>query len=577
MKTTPYFHGFYSSNAAPLPRFIFHGASIALLALLCGCATPKPGGVTTSADAARMAPLQLEPGLIVVTCPQDPGRISFDRAEGRIRYASDGAASVARTFLDPPFPPNPGLDALFSPLGLVLAPFGAAYGAVAAGQDKLTESQLSAAEAGLAAIMTAMADQKALRDPIVASASEIARRRLVAADSAELSFPDLIPVSAMLETRIEELRLEREGSSDTSFALRIKGRVRLCRMSDARVLFDLPLEYKSGKALFVDWSCPAGLQGVAETGYLELANYVARHLLSSSPEGPILAGTGNKRSPTRSPAVPPAMLASFQSGESPGPVRVGYVEEDLSQLDIYSVSTFPGINLQKPLSKDEAVAEGIQDVVHALDGLQNSRNLVVQLSAYTAAIPMSLWKQTVGLIRGVPAETLKSADLELLEALQTTNPQREMAQQIAMQLTPQTPEPVLVVKNPMGEAGKPITGLGRAAASSPATRNAGTALVVHVRRAALTGNSGPNPPLALCVEAEATLFRVSDGVALYSCPINYRGESRKFTRWAAHGARPFRQELERCYMEIGNIVVKELVTRGLTVPGNAARPTVAKN
>ncbi len=115
------------------------------------------------------------------------------------------------------------------------------------------------------------------------------------------------------------------------------------------------------------------------------------------------------------------------------------------------------------------------------------------------------------------------------------------------------------------------------AAGSPVpVPDTATTLEIRVRRAALVGADGVNPPLALCVEAEATLFRAKDGAELYSCPVHYRGEKRKFTEWAAKDARLFRQEVQRSYREISTIIVDQLTAQGLVPPGHAPQPILAR-
>jgi hypothetical protein len=523
-------------------------------------------------------PVLLEPGTVAVACPRDPAGFGFDKAVGRSGYSSDRAASVARACLDPPNPPEPGLDALYSPLGLLFAPFGAAYGALTGGRAKLSPIQLAECESDLARTMAVMADQKQLRDQLLQIAGEITRRRLVPVDFTDRSPPDRGPVSAVLETKVEELRLERSGSKDTSFTLRIKTRVRLHRASDGKVLCDLPFEYRSESALFLDWACPKAFQGAAETGYRELAKRIAGRLLSAAPEGPMLVGAGHKNSPGRTPAGP-IMLAAYKTPSQPARlVRVSFPEDDPGTLGLYSTRTPTYVSIQKPFTKDEAVSEAVSNVEWALDGLQDSRNLGLQLGACVAAIPVSLWQQTVGLVRGVTPKKFRSADAQLTAALNQAQPQFELAQQVALILTPRQSEQVFLVKNPSpAGAARSSARMPLVATPSLVSEDPATVLEIQVRSAGLTGDGGVNPSLALCVEAQATLFRVNDRAELYSCLVHYRGESRKFTQWAANDARLFRQELQRCYHDVSNTIVGELSARQLIPAGRLPQPTLAKN
>jgi hypothetical protein len=76
--------------------------------------------------------------------------------------------------------------------------------------------------------------------------------RLVPLDDRQLGGFAAAHPDSLLESRGEELRLERTGSSDMSFRLRIKTRMRLVRTADGEVLYDKPAEYLSGSCLFAD-------------------------------------------------------------------------------------------------------------------------------------------------------------------------------------------------------------------------------------------------------------------------------------------------------------------------------------
>jgi hypothetical protein len=93
-----------------------------------------------------------------------------------------------------------------------------------------------------------------------------------------------------------------------------------------------------------------------------------------------------------------------------------------------------------------------------------------------------------------------------------------------------------------------------------------TALEIQVLSTALMGKGQANPSLAVCVEARARLLRVSDGQELFSGLVHYRSREHKYTTWAAHDARLFRQEMERCNRDLSRAAVDQLVARGLIAP-----------
>ncbi len=551
------------------------GLALALMAGLCGCATQNPAGVVPAGKEAPLEPVSLDPGAITVACSEEPVAFSFQKALGRTGYAAEGAGDVARACLDPPGSPGPGLDALYSPLGVLVAPAGAVYGALAATRARMSPDQLSQSESDLTRIMAAMADQKRLRKWLLEAAGEVTRRRLVPVGTLAEALRQREPKSTLLETRVEELRLERVGTKDTSFVLRIKARVRVHRAADGQVLYDLPLEYRSGPALFLDWTCPEAFQGVAETGYRELGRSMAERLLSAAAEGPVLVGAGYNRAPGRGPVARPLLAANRSPLQSNLPVGLVYASQRSSAVGVFAAEKAAPVAIQRPLTKDDAASEALSDVNALLDGLQNSRNLVVQLSACAVAVPLSLWKQVAVGIRGLPARTFDSADAQLAAAARQFRPQAELARQVALELTPRTAERVMLVDSHWragAEGASPVRW--RVGDPAPLPQDPAILLEIQLRHAELTGDGRINPPLALKLEAEATLFRAEDGAEFYRCLVEYRSEERKFTAWAANDGQAFREEMQRGYRELSGAIVDRLVSRGVIAPRPAPQATV---
>ena len=98
---------------------------------------------------------------------------------------------------------------------------------------------------------------------------------------------------------------------------------------------------------------------------------------------------------------------------------------------------------------------------------------------------------------------------------------------------------------------------------------------ITINSAALSGNDGVDPRLALDVEAQAALVRVRDHQQIYSFPIHYRSKPQKFTAWAAHDARLFREEIERCYHELSTGISDKLVSQKLLLPQGVVNSTFA--
>ena len=251
----------------------------------------------------------------------------------------------------------------------------------------------------------------------------------------------------------------------------------------------------------------------------------------------------------------------------------------------------PYIVIQRPLTRDQATSEALSDVDYMFDGLNQHPNMLVALPVCAVATPISLWKQGAALACGLSPRTIQEADAKLSEAANQTRPHEALAFQVAQQLGPRTSQPVMLVKEPLGPDTEPDAALprgvshgkaaglpqGRTAVSYPVSQGADTALEIHVQNATLAGNEGINPKLALCVEARATLLRSRDGQQLYSCPVQYRSQGRKFTAWAADDAKLFRQELRKCYRDLAAAMVDQLVARGLVPPDRKAQPMFAKH
>ena len=73
--------------------------------------------------------------------------------------------------------------------------------------------------------------------------------------------------------------------------------MRLVRTADGAVLYDRPVEYRSGACLFVDWTLHDAFQSVAETGYRQLAEACVARLLTTAGK-PTLTGAGYRKAPT---------------------------------------------------------------------------------------------------------------------------------------------------------------------------------------------------------------------------------------------------------------------------------------
>jgi hypothetical protein len=517
--------------------------------------------------------------------------VSFDVAQGKIETAGSRAEQNAAAMLGTPLAQDRAIGMAEGAARFAMAPIAAVVGAFQGGKEmssaKLAESQRDLAEA-----MNSAANQRALRDSLLRIAAENTRRSFVASERFKSDQPGQPPVSAILEPRIESMRLVKAGTKGDEFKLQINARTRLLRAADGAVLSDTPFQYESGKDLFINWTLHDAVKRVTDSGYQTLAEQMLAQVLPASQDQTLLLGAGYPHRSGEDAASSPVRAAHRVTGknQTSGLRFVNNVPPDPGAIGVYSSADVSRVGFPTPLSKDEAASEGVTKVERMLDGLDNHPNSIVMLTACAAAIPMSIWEQTVGLWRGMSEKQAAVANDQLAAAAQLTQPHIEMAKLVAQQLGPQTAQPVMLVRQPLPPGCRDDPELihcvargtlawlpeGQTSSSYLRKQGANTALEIHITRAALLGGDGINPPQALCVEAEATLFRLSDGQEIYSCPIRYRSATHSISTWAAHDARLFREELSHCYAEMSAGIVKQLTVNQVVAPARGVSPTLAE-
>ena len=591
---------------ASIPPLVLATAAVALL-LLGGCSTHDPAGVVAGGASPLADDLRFQLGTVALAPDAKPAQFSFGKAKGQRGYAADWAGTAAGNMLSTSTS-EPLLDLPVGVGTFALAPVVAVSGAIGA-RKHLRPDQLAECETNLVKAMSEMAVQRRFHEWLLKAASEKCQGRLVPLEQMQRPGSELHSPDSVLEARVEELRLERTGSGDTSYVLRIKVLTRLVRMADGAVLCEQPVEYRSGKCLFRDWTLKDAFQSVADTGYQELAEHIVGQLVTIDSR-PLLAGAGYGKASARNRSGMPSFTGSkapvntlplnsvgTRSAASDSfPAKslsrqfVSYPMSDTESLEIHATADVTHVAFQSPLTREEADSEALREVKWDLDGLDEHPNMLVAVPASLAVIPVSLWKQGVALVRGVSAGKVQAAEAKLSEAAKRVQPHQALALQVAQQLAPHTSQPVMLVKEPLG-SGTGTDGALRQPASRgttdrlpgdltavryPASQPPGTVLQIHVQQAALTGPEGVNPKLAFCVEAQATLLRSCDGRQLCSWPVKYRSERRTFTTWAANDARLFQAEQQKCWRELGTTIADQMVARGLVPPDRKPQPTFAK-
>jgi hypothetical protein len=561
------------------------------------CEASKLGSVHVTGARATGELILLDPGAVGVTTADRPAVWSYDRPRGQINRAADGAGEAARAALEMTTPEYPDANILVSAIGFVGAPVAAAIGGIQASRSRLPQDKLAECEAGLAQALTNMSQQNHLRDRILDAARVAGRRRFVPLAPADVPAPQrenheltATPVvGTILETCVEELRLERKGAGDSSYALRIKARVRMLRSSTGELISDQAFEYQSGEDLFLDWALNNGepFQKCTDFGYRRLADQIVERMFEATGEAPILIGAGAPKPSVHTPRPQVRLAAQRPAPTLPPQVQlVSQASATPGTLYVYSASPGDFMSVQTPQTKDEAVSEAQSDINSSLGELITHPNTFVSLTAIAVAIPVSIYLQTAGGIRGLSDKKYRAADAQVTTATRSSRPAAALAREIAQTLGSRCSESVVLLDKPRDDGEqlalvRPATGRPMPVSwpgDGPIIRHAGDkALEIEVLSAALKGDGSVNPSLAVHLEARATLLRGDDGREIYSCPVHYRGPARKFTAWAANDAKLLRQELQRCYGELSGTVIDQMVARRLIAPGQNPNLFLADN
>jgi hypothetical protein len=608
LKATSIFGGRYCSTCIVVGAYaIFWGLGAGALFTACTTERSLSG---PRVPQAKVALAQLDPGMIVIDSRPQIATISFDPPNSRLESASEGGAAAMRSVLNTPNLGHPQLEFAVGVLEFAAVPFAGAYGMVRASQHRLPPDKLSEAEQDLVEAMRSNAGSEFLREKVADVARKKTRRLLICAPCLAAAPASQVPVSAVLELAVEQLRLKVAKPGKGEYILSIEARARLLRASDREVLLDKSYQYKSGPALYIDWARHDGLAGVAQTGYQSLAEQIAGDIFQPVSEPPLLIGPGQKhsslrtseslaRQSTNGSAKSVTVLCQFTPirpqrrwelqiradwrgvpgqhvGERPSADAhvlrfVSLVEDNVTSIEIYAGKSDQLLPVQTPHS-GLADNSGVQSNTEwALDGLENDRNSVVQLVSCMAAVPMGIWEQTVGAICQRSWDKTEKLAQALDAIPDQSNFATELADEAARRLRSQVVNPVRRTEEPL-EFALAIPGEARAAGSAGprASTNSSLALQIQLVNAKLIGRHRSSRSRALCVELQATIIRTSDGQELYSRSILYRSSSKRLKNWASSDARLYRQELDACSRQTVQALTHELIGRGFVTRGSSS-------
>ena len=515
---------------------------------------------------------------------------SVDSPTGRLRTSGEGAAEGAVPF----FGQSSG-DLVGDLVTVGLAPIGAVVGAIEARVAKVSPETLAEAREDVTAAMAEMAKPDHLRDSFLKAARESTRRRFSVGESGtdldHLVVED--PNTVILMLSVEEFRLSRRTSKDTSFALFIRTRARLIRSADGVVMYDQPFDFRSGEGVFIDWTLNHGqpLKNVAETGYRQLAARMVQQLFLNNPESSLLVGSG-VRSPKRSPGQAQGMLAAGRSAKDSTRNSVQPIANlGFGGIGIYSTQLFLHVTTPAPVTRDDAMREARDDVDAGLDGLQKC-NVLVSIPAMVSKIPYSLYRQTVAGIHGMTAKRASAIETALMNAGDDRILNQELCQGLANELEARTTQRVVLLPGPPSAAkdagflqigsyklgGLPDWAGSKIAQDYLIREGIGTMMEIQIARALLNGGDQVNAAQCLEVEACVRVLRTGDRLEMHVFPVQYRSRRHSLSDWAAHDARLFRQELDQCSRDLGNAMVDNLVACGIVSPSaRGSRDVLARS
>jgi hypothetical protein len=279
---------------------------LAALVLISNGCTSQRGVISKSSSSSPSGfadPRASRFGSVALADESCPASFSFQKAKGKLGSAREaifdsaqaglsapGAGVITTTTLlseigcqnegDPRF-----YVALAGALGGLTTVCAALAGPVVGAEGlirslrSVSPAELAEREIVLTKALSQMAAQQTFRVALIRSGAEKIRGGFLLPEPRNLSQTP----EAILEIRVDDLRLERAGSSEGSYFLRIKTCARVLRAADGAVCFEENAEYRSGRALFLEWTLQGAVQSVAETGYQELAQHYVAQLLVGSP------------------------------------------------------------------------------------------------------------------------------------------------------------------------------------------------------------------------------------------------------------------------------------------------------
>jgi hypothetical protein len=228
-----------------------------------------------------------------------------------------------------------------------------------------------------------------------------------------------------------------------------------------------------------------------------------------------------------------------------------------ARIAIVPLTVPAAMALQKPYSRREAATQlpGLRDSGGAFgpsggNGTATGEGALIGL----AALPVVMLVEggiaaAYGALKGESAAKLQAALPVMRNTLAEVHFETVLQERLASSLHDRTGSQVVLTASRVQIHPAPADYV-RNFYSDLAALGIQTVLEIEIEQAALNGRGVINPPLALNAKIRLRVIRLRDGQEMDYFDLQYQGRGRKFVDWAHDNAKPFRDELERCYQTL---------------------------
>ncbi len=230
------------------------------------------------------------------------------------------------------------------------------------------------------------------------------------------------------------------------------------------------------------------------------------------------------------------------------------LRDNLGRVAVVALTNSPRIRYQVPDSKADVAAESqsfelvTPRMVVAKTGPAYSQADALVIGSLAIATPLLVMggaplaqeiRRAYGLAAADSAAAVAAARVTMDAAVAPVRFEQELRERVSSELKQKTALTTL----------------------APSPRTADTLLELMVYEPSVSGREGINPGLRLSLGLRVRLIDARSGRELYYDYLDYRGPKHTLVTWAAHDARLFREEIDRCLAHLSSEVVAQLFTR----------------